>query len=79
MKPSFTLTDPCDCSLPLVSTRGTSNGCGSPETASVIASRRGLIGLTDLGSLPGILTPFGRVWEPTLERKGSFSEVVFAK
>ena len=38
-----------------------------------------LMGLTDLGSLPGILTPPGRIQEPVIERKGSFSEVLFAK
>jgi len=37
------------------------------------------IGLTDLGSLPGVFAPPGRILEPVLERKGSFSEVFFAK
>lgn len=34
--------------------------------------------MTDLGSLPGILTPGGGREEPVLERKGSFSEVLFS-
>jgi hypothetical protein len=36
------------------------------------------IGLTDLGSLPGVRTPPGRILEPVFERKGGFSEVFFA-
>lgn len=37
-----------------------------------------LIGLTDLGSLPGILAPTGPIQKPVIERKCSFSEVLFA-
>jgi len=37
------------------------------------------IGLTDLGGLPGVRTPPGRIPEPVFERKGGFSEVFFAK
>ena len=65
--------------LPRVDTRGTLKGCGSPETTSAAADGMRRIGLTDLGSLPGVRTPPGGILEPFFERKGGFSEVFFAK
>ena len=78
-KPSFTLTAPWDSVLPRVDMRGTSKGCGTPETRSVAARGMRCIRLTDLGNLPGVSAPLGHILEPVLERKSSFSEVVFAK
>ena len=37
------------------------------------------IGLTDLGGLPSVRTPPMRILEPVFERKGGFSEVLFAE
>ena len=44
-----------------------------------MAARVRRIGLSDLGNLPGVLTPLGRIPEPVLEGKSSLSEVFLAK
>ena len=36
------------------------------------------IWLADLDSLPGVLTPLGRILEPVLERERGFPEVILA-
>ena len=48
------------------------------RATSVAARGMRPIGATDLGSLPGVLTPPGHILEPVFEREGGFSEIFFA-